>query len=506
MTSKFELYLTDKGLAVLTDDIRINVMDRLFSCDVALVDLSKDLDVPLSTLFSNMNKMVESGLISTYLIENDKRKVMYYRTSWKVLSSVPSDRKFKPIRSNLLTSMIGDSAKFCKSVIMFFDSSSEGIGLNLNPIFEKAGRILAGHKKKEFVSESTDELMSKIAEFVEATGLMHMTYTDEKFPVITLKVAMDVTKSTRGLFSLGKGLVSQAYSDSMGFYYSVVTDCSNSDSTQIKFTLKPMASSHWNISDLRSVYENQNVADSLEYFEIFSTRHGLVYNSNSMQLRIIDELFVSPSTLSGLSKKLDLAQSTVFANLNRMVDAELITTMQTPTDNRSIYYITDCVRMIAKKSAVEGAGLKEIQVLEKAARDPSELCKSMFEFIILECDSIGVDISNFAKDVGMMFARIVGGYTKEKNVENMIRKISEHGEFIGAEEIIITTHIPLTIMITSCLEKTKSISGIIMSFYDGFFTMLLTIITGIPYRVLSKDEVEGEKVQYMYVIEADYSK
>jgi len=171
-------------------------------------------------------------------------------------------------------------------------------------------------------------------------------------------------------------------------------------------------------------------------------------------------------------------------------------------DNRKVLYKLTSVRILTQKAIIKGAEQKAYAAMVRATKNPETFFRCLFDFLSYECDVIGLDLSDSARLVGLEYAKMI----KEKNtnckIEEIMDKICKNSDMIGAESVILMTYIPMTIVVSCYLENEKSVSKIVSGFYQGFFSKLISLMTDIPYVVLSSEEVREDKIVHKYVFEA----
>lgn len=66
--------LNDKIIKALSSDKRFHILARLWSHNMTVTDLSRDLNLPKSTIYDNLMVLVNSGLVK----KNKRNKWVYY--------------------------------------------------------------------------------------------------------------------------------------------------------------------------------------------------------------------------------------------------------------------------------------------------------------------------------------------------------------------------------------------------------------------------------------------
>ena len=504
-TNGFQLYLTEGGIVFVTDDVRMSILEELAEADKTLAELSRILNVPLSTLFSNLNKMVSQSLIASCPCSDDKRKIMYSLVSMKLIESIDPDSNVKESPFDLLNKAVSDPGWFYRSIMMFINFSSFKIGLNIGPLMERAGRILANVMKDDLRSDKVEELIPKLKAYFVKANLPDITVFTFVPLTIILQLDFGTTSKPDNLYSMTRGFIVQALSNHTGLCYKTLNaEIFGSDNSKFKFILEPETMVGERRSKIIGRAEAIVVKDNgpMEYFEIYATERGTVYNSNATQLSILDKLKTSSYTLSELSRDLDISQSTVFSNLNKMVDDGLIAVSDNQADNRKVLYKLTCTKILSQKAIVKDAEQRSYAAIERAAKNPDSFFRCLFDFLLYESDVIGLELSDIAYLVGSEFAKKIKEANFGCKIEEIMDKICKNSDMIGAESVSVMTYIPMTIMISCYSDNEESVSKIVSGFYQGFFSKLILLMTDIPYVVKSSEEIREDKIVHKYVFEA----
>lgn len=502
--SGFQSYLTEEGIVSVTDSTKMSILGELANSDKTLADLSRILNIPLSTLFSNLSKMVDRGLVISYGSSDDNRKILYTLTAMKLIESVEPDPSFEGLLTDVLGRAVSDPGSFYRSIITFVNFYTSKIGLNMGPIMEKAGGTLATVMKEDLRSDKVEELIPKLRAYAIKAHLPDITVFTFVPLTIIMQLDYGTTSKPDNIFKLTMGFVMQALSDHTGLSYRISNaEVFGSDNSKFKFVLEPESAMDEKFPKIVMGDDMIPVKfdDATEYFELYTTDRGIVYNSNTTQISILDRLRISPYTLSELSRDLTISQSTVFSNLNKMLDSGLIVVSENQIDNRKVLYKTTSVRILTQKTPVEGAEKKAYAAMVRATENPETFFRCLFEFLSYGCDVIGVDPSDSARLVGSEYAKAVKEKNPDCKIEEIMDKICKNSDIIGAESVNLVTYIPMTIMASCYLENDKLVSRIVSGFYQGFFSEIICLTTDIPYVVLSSEEVREDKIVHKYVFE-----
>lgn len=500
------MYLSDNKLIPVTDPIKVGIMAVLSESDRTLADMSRILETPLSTLFSNLNKMVEDGLIESFSHSDDKRKVLYSQKAVKLIESKKPEPGVAGVASEVLNNAMKDPTNFYKSIVTYVSMITTMTGLDLGPLFERAGRIMANIKKDDFQCEKVEDLIPKIKEFCTKADMPDITV----FTFVPLTIILHLenygSKDAPNMFRSTKGFITQALSNLTGMSYTVTSSEVFGDGyNKLKIVLEP----NNNPTDITAeVLGDDNVSGvmevvSQEYFELYATMNGIVYNSNDTQIKIMNELSTfGDATLSDLARKLGISQSTIFANLNKMVDDKLIASADSEVDNRKVVYRAISTRFMTKKKSTEGNHKRAYDVMKKAKADPHSFYRSVFEFLIYETDTLGLDFTDTANTIGMALAMKVKELYPDVSVEQFVKMICESPEIVGARSFAVVTYIPLTITMGCHLDPVEAIANVVNKFYGGFLSLLLSITSGTTYLVTSTHDLVDGEIKYEYVLES----
>ena len=237
--NEYELFLTKNGIALLTSDIQMGILKELRSSNLTLADLSRNMSISQSTLATNLTKMTDEYLITSFPDPTDNRKI-YYRTDSKMIaSSQDPDLESQNAAKDILSIITEDPNKFYKNILLYMFFSYEGDGLNLGPTFERIGMSLADSMRNKLKSNTVEELIIKIKTFFADMDIGELNVFTFIPLTLTLQSGPDFKKSparTVGRFT--QGFLMAALKQHTGKDYQVVSSESFGKNEDIfKFTL-----------------------------------------------------------------------------------------------------------------------------------------------------------------------------------------------------------------------------------------------------------------------------
>ncbi len=489
----------------VTDTIKIEVMRSLSASDRTLADLSRMLDIPLSTLFSNLNKMVDEGLIESYSHSDDKRKVLYSQRAAKLIESKAPEPDVAEAASKVIRMALGNSKNFYRGIVTYANMATSILGLDIGPLFERAGRLLANYMADDLKCDRVEELIPKIREYASLAMMPEVSVFTFVPLTIVLQLEYQGAESSNNLFRSAMGFITQAMTNHTGVTYHVTSkEIFGDGHSKMKFVLEPNQTEKDRTSEVLGSKQITVVnAVPAQYFEVYATKRGVLYNSNDTQIKIMHVLVDSKeATLSELSRKLSISQSTIFANLNKMVDDGLIVSCENESDNRKVIYRAAAAKFMSQKDGDIGSHDRALNVMKGAITNPKDFFKCMFEFLVYESDMLGLDISDTATVVGMAFASIVEEENNGSGVESLMSMLTKNSDYIGAKSFKVVTYIPLTIEMQCYLEPVECIASMVKKFYEGFLSIFLTNMSGVAYKARSESKIVDGEMVYHYVLES----
>ena len=237
--NEYELFLTSNGIALLTSDIKMGILKELKFFSLTLADLSRNMDIPQSTLATNLTKMIEECLITSFPDLNDSRKIYYQTTSKMIASSQKPDLESYRIAKEILNVTANNPDKFYKNMLLYMLFSYEGDGLNLGPTFERIGVSLAESMKDKLKSNTVEDLIIKIKIFFSEIDIGELNVFTFIPLTLTLQSDLGLTKpSAKTVSRFAQGFFIAALKQHTGKNYRVVSFESFGKNENIfKFTL-----------------------------------------------------------------------------------------------------------------------------------------------------------------------------------------------------------------------------------------------------------------------------
>lgn len=168
---RYELHSSDKGLVLITSEIRMDILKELSSAKLTLADLSRNLGVSQSTLATNLSKMTDDGIITSEPDQIDSRKVYYALNSSPVFSSKEPDPEALEMAHKVLEDASLNPKNFYRDMMLNLSLKTQGNGIDLGPMFEHSGYDLGVTLYNNIESVTIEDLIINIKKYFNEAGI-----------------------------------------------------------------------------------------------------------------------------------------------------------------------------------------------------------------------------------------------------------------------------------------------------------------------------------------------
>lgn len=483
----YAIYLTDMGERFLTNPTSIKIMELLEYKAMTAVELSENLKIQKTTIQSNLKKLMRLCMITQYVATDDKR-IRYYESK-AILQFTPYLSKIfiKELETldimsifNIDSTKISDKTVYFNKMRMFILETAKK-GVDAGPILIRGGRIVAFGNRAHYQNLSKENAIIEINEYLKLCDIhqVHVTFQGESDICITCK-HRTVNKCIWYYSPMAAtGYTMEAISQTTGTRYCIKERYGDSENEYVILTKY-------------SEYEHKECMSSLTYLNekaesmpmsVYWTGEKSVLVGNRTMLEILEALNEEPQTLKQLSSILKAPPVTIYSNLCKLVDENVLKADGEEGSKFSRYYLSSekilCTRKrncsILKKVSTE---------YREESFDPENFFKSIFNYMMCATVYEGLDISRIIYHTGVSLANTYNYQYPKTSAMEFIDLVTSHN--IGMKlKMELEEFIPLTFRIHAPTLTDEEIDFMTPFFY-GLIKQSLKNITGDSYTIYFK--------------------
>lgn len=237
-------------------------------------------------------------------------------------------------------------------------------------------------------------------------------------------------------------------------------------------------------------------------FELYHTEKWLVYVSNKLRIRILEELSKKSLSLTDLVEITGKAQSTLSVHLDKMLKDGIIKVEADPNDNRRKTYSISSACLVHTKDPDPESLEKAKELFFDIANDPKSIAKHMPSFIFVALDSLGLSVAPIYEGLGRVHAQALTSNLVKGTIDVVIDQLREMHSYVNLGEVTVFKFNPLTLIVKSDFRVSKGAAESFGMYARGFFCQALEIIYKIPITVVASEAFGAENNYYSF--ELDY--
>ena len=158
----FVLYNTDNGIVIITNGVRVRILDELSKRNLSLTELVDLTGKAQSTLSVHLESMVNDGVIKSREDPEDNRRKIYSISSLRVAETkTPDSESFEKARE-IFADMVDYPDKIGNYMIYFLYTIMDSRGLSVGPLAEIIGSIhaqaIGGKIQKGPIEDVVDQI------------------------------------------------------------------------------------------------------------------------------------------------------------------------------------------------------------------------------------------------------------------------------------------------------------------------------------------------------------
>ena len=497
----FAIYYTESGVRCLDNKIGICIMNELAKSNTTIATLARDLDLPVSTVFFNINKLENRGLIISHKDADDRRKVLYSNNSIKIVSSTSSIPSLHPTGEDIIGTIMDDDDYFYKGLVGFVCLSTVEWGFDISPLMYRIGNLIANEFKEEYSKIDSKECLEHIKKFAHDANCPEI-FIESYLPLkISLKLRIAPHIDLSKVYICTISMIARCLQFSTGIEYVISSSTVNEDGNILTYTLEQSTSATSIPQGLFLGEEpvDLDIAKQDDEFCLLSTpEQKLVLVDNPYQIKIVKYLDESPETLKSLCYKMKVSQSTVFSNLIKLKEMNAVFVDQNvPGSNK---YKNSGTLLIVKRERGQYDASVIKNILNNITEDSLKYYEGIFKYILSSFDYMGLDTSRFQYHIGHIFANVLIKRNPGMNADSLLETICNSKR--GMENVLmLESFVPLKISMTN--KMLESVGGrAMLQFYVGFMSEVISLSTGKKYSVVDiTDGMKGSKPSFKFILE-----
>jgi len=480
----FCILLTDKGVVPLTDPLQIAVFNCLQDGMKRPTDLSAALGMSSSSLHFIIDKMTESGIVTRFKPDSDKKTVYYSANAVKVAGSKDSTEEYRTLSNDAFADKAFGYNGFA-SVANMWDCYSSEIGLDIDPIRKKYAEALAS--SLDLKKASMEDAVAEIRErFAFLTG---MNFTVFSFSPLTLVFSGDPSIMSKSI--LLTSFVSKAIECATGVSHKVSsTEIFNGNPNMLKAVFERCEKREEPYINTSLLHKDEN------RFLMVDLDGTAGIMTSDIQMDIVDAVYERPLCITDIVNKVAFPRSTITSNLLRMVEEGVISVFY--SESGSAYYGLAC-SILMKKAHAPSTNTTEIsEIMESIGSREGAFMEGLLLYSMAYMKSLGFESEYLMVVLGAKYMRSCGS-SSANNFDAYFGKMSDIAKNIGLSLNVVSVY-PLTIGI-SCNDPSSGMAEG-MTFIKGMAHQGLEMASSGIFVRSSEDTPKNKNVSFKEIYPA----
>ncbi len=423
----FCIFYTPKGVKCSVNPEFIGVLKQMQLGYFSVQELADKLDLPESTIRTMIKRMLQTELISSKRMAGDFRTVYYTNTSSIICTTFELDSDKPQIYSDVLDNLNADCffTPICQLAMM--DLYFEKYKIAMNPYFERVASYIAESFYKNSY-KNLESLFSDIESLLNEKTYLSNKINIENNKIIYRMIADESDSSPYYAVLWGYiAFILRLIIKQTGKEH-VVTSVNFEDKKSIEViiekydeTIKP-----YKILNLNGAIIQNNTPDT-EMFSIYYSKDKPILITNELMISILDNLVDEPLPLSDLVHATNSPNATVYSNVNKLIDLELIKHVMPENSSKPMTFGITCTKVLGtkKKSNVE----KDRVVLENISKEivsgEKGMCDGFLEIISNSTQMLGFNTDHLLQTVGGWIYQSYRNDLKDTSIDDVIKNTAK---------------------------------------------------------------------------------
>ena len=493
----FEVALTEKGVKTVNNKMSVDILQLLTKNNMSLAELSKETNTPPSSLYFQMDKLIDNGLVEKIRTGSSKKTTQYTISSKRLIKSTNASNMLEISASNFIKHMDEGEPDGPMHMAWILSAYAATVGLDIYPIMSEYGELVAEVYADKVNDDKIEKVMSNIKKFLmEADGTQVDVFS---YMPLTIMLKPQQSAFSDKIFTFAPyiGFIKSVLSNSMKTDYEMtsVEMYDNTNVLKVGFGIKKKTD-NFKTSD---VIARINPEDDDMRFCICETTDGPIAIDSETQVLLMTALEERPLCIVDMLSKLDVPRSTIASNLARLEEVKVVEPLI--ADDGTTYYSLCCNVLLKRLRTVSEYPEWEDKIKSLVREDCSNYYTGAIVYLTYALSRLGFDPGTLMRNLGSRIADIM---IKERGVIDY-KELTIIGKQLRARcgvHATIVRLVPLTIKIVkeSDLEEYSRAS---IMFYRGLITKLMTGIDMYSYGKCMKMRINPGSVtlfEAMYII------
>jgi DNA-binding MarR family transcriptional regulator len=473
-SENYALYMTPHGVEYLTNQVSIGIMRLLRQSAMTVTELAVALDQQKTSIQSNLKKLETEEFVSSYIDENDRRRVIYVPVA--MIIATPIVPSAESIHKNIIKVLLKKKTNKFRVSLLLTAAEFYKSGVSIGPLMERCGILLANAAKDDYIGKDLTSAIETIETNLKAAEFppIKISATEDGITMIT-KVNKGFAKEYVLSIDVACGFISEAIKQSTGITF-VVTDTD----------VRPDGKIVTKFERYHGVLPDSTIRDKLPSDKnirekrltiCYTNGHSILFG-NSVQTKIIALLSKEDAGLKAVTNTLGIPTVTAHRNLGILEQTGVITRVRGKTNTEFTMNGVIILTCNGKTAQKERANK---DLFESCSKDPANYYEAIFGYINLAVRRTGFVMHEVQEHIGRSMAEgFINGYDIADGM-TFLRVMHYAGPALGIRSKI-ACYIPLTISLESDYF-TREDFEFIRPFYVGLISHGLKLTTGDDYNI-----------------------
>lgn len=324
----YAVYLTpEKGVRFITNSVTIDTIDELRRGNYGVTDLSMKLNVPVTTMQSNLTKLLRMGMVTTEKDPDDGRKVMYVKHCYCIFRDGQMDEWMPEYKDYVAERIILQDNAWQAAIAMIVIVLLEK-GVDTRPVLFEFGNSLAYMYRNVVRGKTPDEILDLVFTiFNIKEGVEYSMDATDEFLLGIKSTDGDSIYKVMCFMNAIVGFLFASLPWSQGFYYSnKLTTTVSDDRRQVLVTAKKKEGKVV-VTHLPFIWDRTREFYKMRSpITIVRVPKGTIILGNKTMVSIVDILGKGEMTSEEISLQLDIPAVTVSTAIRKLKAEGIVST------------------------------------------------------------------------------------------------------------------------------------------------------------------------------------
>lgn len=386
-------YSPSKGTLAMTNPLSIRLFFELNDEDMSVGELSKKLDVPMTSVQNSINRMYANDILVKYNDPEDSRRTVYRVNMIPMFMDSNGYDTDQCHLNDCIRDLLTYPKDLMKNVLNIFLKIMSDNGINLWPMLMNVGVFLetAPRSTLNLSNESERNKLKRYRTHHVPNVEFDISFDGD----LTVTVGSDKFRRSDIVFmNIGMGLLIKRMSRyTNNFYSPMIRTEHDAEGRPVRFVSRIHSRKTDDVSIMDKYAILSTPGTNQDVFDIYRIGNRSFLIKNRLMIEILDSLHESEMDVLGLEDRTGKQKISIYSALSKLEGIGAVHACN-PDSKRNKVYRIDCERMFRSRSTPLEHMERDLTGFGNPDIDTEDLCLIIYSCVEIILEKMGISMTD----------------------------------------------------------------------------------------------------------------